>query len=199
MLIVKPRDFTKGVFKFRSTPSGSLPTDADLERTLLHGVGTSSMPGGRCCPAASGRRSWRGEDYYPDWSTRGAAQSITIHRRRPGSVPRRPSRGRVLFQELLGCSSCHGEAGGGDGPSAATMGPDVWGTQRPANFTRGIYKSGRRPEDIYRTFMTGLDGTAMPSYYDIFAEPDGESILADDAWRLVAYVLSLRAGKEGGQ
>jgi hypothetical protein len=40
--------------------------------------------------------------------------------------------------------------------------------------------------------MTGIDGTAMPSYFDIFAEPDGEYIFAGDAWNLVSYVLSLR-------
>ena len=32
----------------------------------------------------------------------------------------------------------------------------------------------------------------MPSYADIFAEPDGENIRAGDAWNLVSYILSLR-------
>ena len=32
----------------------------------------------------------------------------------------------------------------------------------------------------------------MPSYADIFAEPDGENIREGDAWNLVSYVLSLR-------
>jgi hypothetical protein len=40
--------------------------------------------------------------------------------------------------------------------------------------------------------MTGVDGTAMPSYAEIFAEPDGENVREGDAWNLVAYVLSLR-------
>ena len=40
--------------------------------------------------------------------------------------------------------------------------------------------------------MTGLNGTAMPSYADIFAEPDGENIKEGDAWNLVAYIVSLR-------
>jgi len=44
--------------------------------------------------------------------------------------------------------------------------------------------------------MTGLNGTAMPSYYDILSEPDGEYIFHGDAWALVAYVLSLR-GQDG--
>jgi hypothetical protein len=30
MFLTRPRDFRSGVFKFRSTPSGSLPADQDL-------------------------------------------------------------------------------------------------------------------------------------------------------------------------
>jgi hypothetical protein len=64
----------------------------------------------------------------------------------------------------------------GDGPSARTLPPDTWGNpQKPFNFTKGGLKSGGEPQDVYRTFMTGLNGTAM-LYGDIFAEPDGESI-----------------------
>ena len=34
----KPRDFTKATFKCRSTPSGSLPLDADLYDTITRGI-----------------------------------------------------------------------------------------------------------------------------------------------------------------
>jgi hypothetical protein len=40
--------------------------------------------------------------------------------------------------------------------------------------------------------MTGLNGTAMPSFEDIFAQPDGESIREGDGWHLVSFILSLR-------
>jgi cytochrome c oxidase cbb3-type subunit 2 len=99
---------------------------------------------------------------------------------------------------MLECSACHGQSGRGDGPSAATIQPDAWGNpQHPFDFTKGRLKSGATAEDVYRTFMTGLNGTAMPSYYDIFAEPDGEAIRAGDAWNLVAYILSLRTAPGG--
>ncbi len=62
----------------------------------------------------------------------------------------------------------------------------------------GWLKSGPSPKDIYRTFMTGVGGTAMPSYADIFGEPDGENIKDGDAWNLVSYVLSLRTPTPGG-
>ena len=41
---------------------------------------------------------------------------------------------------------------------------DAWGfPQKPLNFTRGALKGGNLPEDIYRTFHTGLR-SIMPSY-----------------------------------
>ena len=43
----KPRDYRQGTFKWRSTPSGSLPTDADLERVLINGLYGTFMPSWR--------------------------------------------------------------------------------------------------------------------------------------------------------
>src|SRR6202035_2450042 len=40
----KPRDFTLGIFKCRSTPTGSLPMDADLFHTIARGIDTTAMP-----------------------------------------------------------------------------------------------------------------------------------------------------------
>src|SRR6478752_1396543 len=39
-----PRDYTKGIFKFVSTPLGSRPRRSDLVRTLRRGVTGTSMP-----------------------------------------------------------------------------------------------------------------------------------------------------------
>ena len=40
----KPRDFQLGVFKCRSTPTGTLPTDEDLFDTIARGLDRSNMP-----------------------------------------------------------------------------------------------------------------------------------------------------------
>ncbi len=194
MLIVKPRDFTKGIFKFRSTPSGTLPTDEDLYKIISRGVYRTSMP------------SWSllsehqrlavieyVKHFYPEWKERGPGTPIY--------VPPPPEwlgseksvkRGAELY-DMLGCAACHGQTGEGNGSSAASLAPDAWGNpQKPFNFTLGNLKSGPTPQDVYRTFMTGVGGTAMPSFGDIFGEPDNESIFEGDAWNLVSYILSLR-------
>lgn len=194
MLIVKPRDFTKGIFKFRSTAAGSLPTDDDLVRTVTRGLARTSMPEWSLLPDRERRAVVAFvESFVPDWKAREPGRVVPIPPR-PATLGTTDSiaRGREVYG-LLECSTCHGVQGLGDGPSAKTLPPDTWGNpQKPFNFTKGRLKSGGDPEDIYRTFMTGLNGTAMPSYEDIFAQPDGESIREGDAWNLVSYVLSLR-------
>ena len=39
-----PRNFRRGVYKFRSTVSGALPLDEDLERTVREGLPGTEMP-----------------------------------------------------------------------------------------------------------------------------------------------------------
>jgi mono/diheme cytochrome c family protein len=43
---------------------------------------------------------------------------------------------------------------------------------------------GDEPRDLYKAFMTGLNGSPMPSF--------AESITPEQSWSLVAYVRSLR-------
>ncbi|HSD49780.1 MAG TPA: c-type cytochrome [Candidatus Methylomirabilis sp.] len=201
LLIVKPRDFTKGVFKFRSTPSWTLPTDEDLYKIITRGVYRTSMPDWGLVPERDRLAVLQYiKTFYPEWKAQGSGKPIFIPEppetlRSPESV----ARGKELYT-LLECTACHGASGRGDGPSAATLDPDTWGNkQKPFDFTQGRLKSGPTAKDVYRTFMTGVGGTAMPSYADIFGEPDGENIKEGDAWHLVSYVLSLRRPASGGE
>jgi cytochrome c oxidase cbb3-type subunit 2 len=199
MLLVKPRDFTQGLFKFRSTPSGSLPTDEDLFRIVTRGVNRTAMPAFRLLPD---QERWAVvayvKSFYPAWAQSPPPSPIFLPAP-PANLgaTEAVARGRELY-DMLDCGRCHGPSGLGDGPSARTLEPDSWGhPQKPFNFTKGSLKSGAEPVDVYRTFMTGLNGTAMPSYGDIFGDPDGESIREGDAWNLVAYILSLRTSGGG--
>ena len=57
----------------------------------------------------------------------------------------------------------------------------------------GVLNSAKRlprPADIFRTFMTGLSGTPMPSFADSFTS-------AEDGWALTFFVLSLAADGKG--
>ena len=195
MLIVKPRDFTKGVFKFGSTPTGTLPTNEDLYRIITRGIYRTSMPEWSLLTERERVAVIQYiKGFSPEWAKRGSGQPIFIPAP-PATLgsPESIARGREVYQNL-GCRACHGEHGRGDGPSAATLQPDIWGNkQKPFDFTSGRLKSGPNPQDVYRTFMVGVGGTAMPAFGDTFNAPDGETFKEGDAWHLVSYVLSLRA------
>ncbi len=62
---------------------------------------------------------------------------------------------------------------------------DEWGDHLwPADMTyRWTYRGGPTRQDIFRTFSTGVNGTPMPSYYDVIEE--------SDRWDLVNYIYSL--------
>ena len=45
-----PRDYRRGVFKFKSTPKGYRPTDEDLRRILINGVPGTAMPSFQLLP-----------------------------------------------------------------------------------------------------------------------------------------------------
>ena len=52
----RPRDFTRGIYKIRSTPSGTVPTDDDLFRSITNGLPGTSMPGWGVLPERDRRQ-----------------------------------------------------------------------------------------------------------------------------------------------
>ena len=181
----RPRDFTRGVFKLRSTPSGQLPTDDDLLRTLERGI-PGYMPSYRGLTPGERRLAITAvKRFFTGFATATPAPSFAT-RIPPPADDAAVGRGRELYV-AAGCASCHGERGRGDGPSAAGL-RDVDDLPIRAADLRypARFKGGAEPGDLYRTLMTGLDGTPMPSY----ATALGEDPRAP--WDLVAYIRSLR-------
>ena len=182
-----PRDFTSGKYKFRTTPSGMLPTDADLTRVIRHGLPYTSMPG---WPNLTDAEVQDIIAYLKTFSD--AFQNPAKHGE-PIEIPAPPpmteesvTRGRTVY-EAQGCAACHGELGRGDGRSAPTL-KDDWGHHiRPADMShRWTFRGGPTREDMFRTFSTGVNGTPMPSY--------AESLAVDQRWDLVNYMASLGDG-----
>lgn len=170
----QPRDFTPAVFKFRSTPTGSLPRDEDLFRTISRGVPGTWMPAWKNLLSESER--WALIRYIKGFSEFFAEEEpdpAVIIPPDPGASPELIQEGRMVYATLK-CWQCHGALGRGDGPSASEL-EDDWDRQIwPYDFTRGGYKNGSAPSDLYRTLVTGLSGTPMPAFErDIVAFPGG--------------------------
>jgi plastocyanin len=181
----RPRDFRQGLFKFRSTPFGSLPTVADLDRTVSHGLyGTLMPPFGAINPRARLDVIAYIQTFSPRWRNEQPGQSIVVPAEPPATAASL-ERGQATFGKA--CASCHGD-GSGNGPLARSL-VDAWGNaDPPADLTRGRTKAEVRGADIYLRIMTGLNGTPMPGF--------SGALSPEQTWDLVHYVESLGPWKE---
>lgn len=180
-----PRDFTKKVFKFRTTESGKPPLPEDVLATLERGLPGSAMPSFAFLPLEERRRAAAyvfklsgllGKPEPPPFPDPGPAPDFTA-----ADV----ERGRELFTQQ-GCVACHGESGRGDGPSAATLKDNAGRPLRPRDFTSGVFRGGAQPRDLFYRIFAGIDGTPMPAFAE--SVPD-----EPDRWALVAFVKSLES------
>lgn len=184
----QPRDFTSGWFKFRSTPSGTLPTDDDLFRVISRGISNSTMPA--WSQFLTEQQRWEVVHYVKtfveEMDSEGPGKPIAVSPPLPSS-PESIARGRQLYA-TAGCEQCHGNDGLGDGRSAHEL-TDDWGFPiRPADLTnKWGFKGGYTLTEVYQTLRTGLDGTPMPVLDDAFSP--------EETWHLVNYILSLSPAK----
>lgn len=164
----RPRDFTSGTYKFRSTPTGTLPTDEDLYRTVTSGIPMTMMPAFEDLLTERERRDVVA--YIKSFSERFRKHSpgkpIDIPRE-PDATPQSIAEGKSIYI-IMACWVCHGARGDGDGTLANSL-KDDWGYKiEPFDFTTGSFKGGKDDRSIFRTFDTGLNGTPMPSYAGAF-------------------------------
>ena len=183
LLTPRPRDFTAGRFKFRTTETGSLPTDDDLAKTIGDGLHGSSMPSWKPFLSAEQIRALVAQ--VKTFSPRFASehpQPIVTGQELP-DTPENIDAGRAVY-EALKCSACHGTDGRGAGAIAHDL-KDDWG--RPTRSTDlsepWTFRGGSTVRDIFLRFRTGMNGTPMPSFLGAATEPQ--------LWQLAAYVKSL--------
>jgi mono/diheme cytochrome c family protein len=180
----RPRNFTTGKFKIRTTPNGALPTHQDLVNVIRRGMPYTSMP------------AWPG---FTDSEVSELANFVTTfsadfsnpeNAPKPVALPSAPrstketvEAGKKLYEES-GCVKCHGTLGRGDGPSAPTLVDDWNHPIRPADLSESwTFRGGASREDIFRTMSTGLNGTPMPSFLDALKE--------EQRWAITDFIASL--------
>ena len=178
----KPRDFTRGIFKIRSTPTGSPPTDEDLFETLRRGMPGTMMPS---FSNLSDRQLWSLVSYVKSFYTEADAPSpepLRIPEDEPLPTAKSVAQGRDLYLDA-GCWSCHGLWGRGDGPDTEDMVDDWDFPIRVADLNQPkLLRGGHSARELYRAIATGVGGTPMPSY--------GDSLTPEQLWDLVNYLAS---------
>ena len=185
-LLPRPRDFTRAEYRLRTTPSGALPTDADLFRVVSLGVNGTPMPPWRFLLAETDR--WAVVEYVKAFSPRfaeaaGRKPSLVDLGAPPPRAAAAVAAGHQLF-ERMGCANCHGPTGQGDGPSAYSLTDDSGQHIAARDFSKPSgFKAGYATKEIVRGFLTGFNGTPMPSFEGALSQAD--------AWRLAYYVETL--------
>jgi mono/diheme cytochrome c family protein len=178
-LIPRPRDFTLGQFKYKSTPLGEPPTDADLTRVVSDGLPASAMP------------YWR--DVLDTAAIRAVVAYVKTLSRAPAAPPPRPvavpprispsaasvARGQTLFT-TKGCVACHGSDGRARMVLKDAKGYPVVARDLTAPWT---FRGGSEPEHVWLRLTTGLSPSPMPSF--------AASATPAERWDLVSYVQSL--------
>jgi len=185
---IHPRNFTKAVFKYRSTPYSKLPTNADLERTIRHGVSGTPMPVFSQLRDQDVRAvieyiktlapEWKNPDNYsapidlpaaPAWFNDPAVRSEHV------------LAGRTQF--FTTCIPCHGEKADGNGIAAPGLVDSSGQPIHPADLRQPL-RSGATLQDAWRTIAVGINGTPMVGF--------GGALPPERIWDLVAYIESIK-------
>jgi DMSO reductase family type II enzyme heme b subunit len=182
LLDPKPRDFTAGVYKIRTT-ANKIPTDQDLFNVVTRGMPGTSMPGWAVLSEKDRRnvvayvKTFAAEKYKEAPKKQELPKEVS-------SSAESIKRGKEMF-EAIECHKCHGAAGRADGPSRPEL-KDDWGhPSKPANLTkRWTFRGGDDRADVAMRLANGVLGTPMPSFIDSVEKPE-------DIWHLTNYILSL--------
>ncbi len=178
-MIPHPRDFTKGLFKYKSTNQGLPPTDEDLISTVKNGLNASGMP------------YWK--DLLNDKEIQAVVGFIkslspvfdqskptTIQIIKPNTVGQASVKNGEKLYQTQGCSDCHGAAGKGGMKLKDFKGYDVISRDLTAPWT---FRGGNSPEQIWLRITTGLSPGPMPSYE--------KTLTSQERWDIVHYLQSI--------
>jgi mono/diheme cytochrome c family protein len=174
----RPRDFSSGTFKYKSTAAGEPPSDADLLRTVRDGLAASAMP--YFADLLSSEELSAVVEQVKAFSTASSRPGRLIEI--PAAIPSSPesvARGKVLFANL-GCAACHGDDARGAQRYDDGSGHAVYARDLTAPWT---FRGGSRPQDVWLRLTTGILPGPMPAYADVAS--------AAARWDLVNFVASL--------
>ena len=192
-----PRDFTSGVYKWKTTPFDEMaPTDNDFARMIKGGMTHNSIAGwtgmnGTSMPGWADMLSDKDvadlTAYIRQFAELGAPEKAAITIPSGGSSKEGLEKGKKIFQDR--CTECHGDEGRGD--ATKKLKDDSGFRTWPRNFSKAwTFRVSNDPKDIYTRVSVGISGTQMPS----FADPTNTKKLTDEErWDVANYVSSLDA------
>ncbi|MBI5396224.1 MAG: c-type cytochrome [Verrucomicrobia bacterium] len=203
----QPRDFISGKFKFASVPSGELPADEDLLRTITRGLHGTSMPAWNLLPEHQ-RLALVAylKTFAPRWKEEPPGTPIQIpedpYRGSAADIRKAVKEGEKLYHTLTVCWQCHpgyvapsqiaAWAKEANQPFTSVrpnwyqpvVKEDGWGQMlKPTHFATDRIKTGLELNSLFRIIAAGVGGTAMPTWKN--------TIKDEQIWAVAYYVRSL--------
>lgn len=183
-----PRDFTSGMFKFKTTGfEDMVPNDDDVLRMIRDGMPGTAMPG--WADLLSEQEIWDVIAYiktFAGYEEEVPSQQLDYGKQVPSS-PESINKGQELFLEGDRCSECHGEDGKGD--AIKRLKDDAGDRTWPRNLTKPwTFRGSNDQRDIFTRISIGIPGTQMPA----FSDPKSKKKLSiEERWHVANYVTSL--------
>jgi DMSO reductase family type II enzyme heme b subunit len=180
-----PRDFSLGVFKYKTTHADDeFPSDDDLRQTIMEGLPGTSMPGWKTLLSPSEVDALILKiKQFGEWEE----EEIEVRPIEKGTVVASSedsiARGEQLF--IKACVQCHGDKGRGNITSGKKLKDDWENRIWPRNLTHPeTWRSSKSAEDIFNRISAGIRGTPMPEHTTTMKE--------QDRWDIANYAMTLR-------
>ncbi len=174
----RPRDFSSGMFKYKSTAAGEPPTDEDLLRTIRDGLQASAMPYFADLLSADELNAVVGQVKSVSKAFSQPRRPLDIPAAIPGS-PESVARGKALFASQ-GCAACHGDDARGGQRFDDGLGHAVYARDLTAPWA---FRGGSRPQDIWLRLTSGITPGPMPSFANLLSP--------EASWDVANFVASI--------
>jgi len=217
-LYPKPRDFTTGLFKYKTSPGKMLPRDEDLFNTIKFGLNSTVMPAWKSLMTDAQITSLipviKGFDTFGVWAPsdapddafdpdtgiyKGNPISVTKTLELKNQVPYTPesiAKGKAVFHKSDTCSACHGQDGRGNITSGKRL-KDDWGDRIwPRDQTEPwSWRVSNVPGDTPEARDATIKNIFTRLSVGIPGTPMPEhtkTVAEEDRWNIANYVYSLR-------
>ncbi len=181
----KPRDFTLGTFKYKTTHADNeFPSDDDLRATIRDGLPGTSMPGWKTIlNDAEVDALIHYIKVFGGWEEEELELLPIDEGTRVESSAESIAKGRELF--VKACVQCHGEEGRGNITSGKRLKDDWQDRIWPRNLTRPeTWRATSDARDVFQRVSTGIRSTPMPEHTTTMS--------VEDRWHVSNYAMTLR-------